>query len=53
MEAQGWRGWIGDALVFESSDDGQTTALGQVGHEFNGAFFPGSLGISYGACVTR
>ena len=36
-----WRGWIGDALVFESSDDGQTTAFGQVGDEFNGAFFPG------------
>jgi len=28
-----WRGWNGDTLVFESSDDGQTTVFGQVGHE--------------------
>ncbi len=28
-------------LIFESSDDGQKTTFGQVGHEFNGAFFPG------------
>ena len=27
--------------IFESSDDGQKTGFAQVGHEFNGAFFPG------------
>ena len=38
-----WKGWDSTgALIFESSDDGQTTLFGQVGHEFNGAFFPGS-----------
>jgi len=36
-----WRGWNGGTLVFESSDDGQATVFGQVGQEFNGAFFPG------------
>ncbi len=37
-----WKGWDSTgALIFESSDDGQKTAFGQVGHEFNGAFFPG------------
>lgn len=36
-----WKGWIGSTLVFESDDNGQTTRFGQVGHEFNGAFFPG------------
>jgi len=37
-----WKGWDSTgALIFESSDDGQTTLFGQVGHEFNGAFFPG------------
>jgi hypothetical protein len=38
-----WKGWDSTGrLIFESSDDGQTTLFGQVGHEFNGAFFPGS-----------
>jgi hypothetical protein len=37
-----WKGWDSTgALIFESSDDGQKTIFGQVGHEFNGAFFPG------------
>ena len=37
-----WKGWDSTgALIFESSDAGQTTLYGQVGHEFNGAFFPG------------
>ena len=37
-----WKGWSpAGTLVFESSDDGQTSLFGQVGHEFNGAFFPG------------
>lgn len=36
-----WTGWSDGALVFESSDDGQTALYSQVGHEFNGAFFQG------------
>ncbi len=36
-----WTGISGGKLVFESSDAGQTTRFSQVGHEFNGAFFPG------------
>ena len=37
-----WKGWSpAGTLVFESSDDGQTSLFGQVGHEFNGEFFPG------------
>jgi hypothetical protein len=37
-----WKGWNpAGNMVFESSDAGQTTLFGQVGHEFNGKFFPG------------
>jgi len=37
-----WSAYADDGtLLFESSDDGQKTIFSQVGHEFNGAFFPG------------
>ena len=36
-----WKAWQAGNLVFESSDNGQKTNFSRVGHEFNGAFFPG------------
>lgn len=45
-----WSGWNGDTLVFESSDDGQTTVFAQVGHEFNGSFFLCHRCLAASAC---
>jgi hypothetical protein len=35
-----WSAEQGGRTVFTSSDSGQTVHFAQVGHEFNGAFFP-------------